>query len=114
MTAHSRRHSGKGFNHSLVHFLGTGGRNYGRTPFTAQRILLDLELWGAEIDRQAVLNPRGTQVAQDLGHMLLLISSIVDSFFCAFCASSRQRGFPHLSRQMAHVPSMLAEGSMQA
>jgi hypothetical protein len=24
---------------------------------------------------------------------------------CAFCASSRQRGFPHLSRQMAHVPS---------
>ena len=26
-------------------------------------------------------------------------------FFCAFCASSRQRGFPHLSRQMAHVPS---------
>jgi hypothetical protein len=26
-------------------------------------------------------------------------------FFCAFCASSPQRGFPHLSRQMAHVPS---------
>ena len=25
--------------------------------------------------------------------------------FCAFCASSRQRGFPHLSRRMAHVPS---------
>src|ERR1035437_7568412 len=24
---------------------------------------------------------------------------------CAFCASSRQKGFPHLSRQMAHVPS---------
>ena len=26
-------------------------------------------------------------------------------FFCAFCAFSRQRGFPHLSRQIAHVPS---------
>ena len=26
-------------------------------------------------------------------------------FFCAFCAFSRQRGFPHLSRQMAPVPS---------
>ena len=25
--------------------------------------------------------------------------------FCVFCASSRQRGSPHLSRQMAHAPS---------
>jgi hypothetical protein len=30
--------------------------------------------------------------------------SMVDSFLCAFCASSRQRSFPHLSRQMAHGP----------
>src|ERR1017187_7003385 len=38
---------------------------------------------------------------------------ILIPFSCAFCASSRQRGFPHLSRQMAHVPSILAKGSMQ-
>jgi len=30
--------------------------------YPTQRVLLDLELWGAEIDQQAVLNPRGTQV----------------------------------------------------
>jgi hypothetical protein len=30
---------------------------------------------------------------------------ILIPFSCAFCASSRQRGFPHPSRQMAHVPS---------
>ena len=47
--------------------------------YPAQRVLLDLELWGAEIDQQAVLDPRRPQVAQDLRHMLLLMSSIVDS-----------------------------------
>ena len=36
--------------------------------YPTQHVLLDLELWGAEIDQQAVLNPRGTQEAQDLGH----------------------------------------------
>ena len=29
--------------------------------YPAKRILLDLELWGAEIDQQAVLNARRTQ-----------------------------------------------------
>src|ERR1017187_5655319 len=54
--------------------------------YPTQRVLLDLELWGAEIDQQAVLNPRGTQVAQDLGHMFVrqglgcFQSDIVDSF----------------------------------
>ena len=50
----------------------------GRHPalaWPAQRILLDRELRGAEIDQQAVLDPTGTQVAQDWGHLLLLISS---------------------------------------
>jgi hypothetical protein len=32
-------------------------------------------------------------------------SSIAALPRCAFCASSRQRGFPHLSRQVAHFPS---------
>ena len=39
--------------------------------YPTQHVILDLELWGAEIDQQAVLNPRGTQVAQDLGHMFV-------------------------------------------
>jgi hypothetical protein len=34
-----------------------------------------------------------------------VLISVVALPRCAFCASSRQRGFPHLSRQMAHVPS---------
>jgi hypothetical protein len=37
--------------------------------YPAQRILLDLELWGAKIDHQAVLNARRTQLAKDLGHL---------------------------------------------
>ena len=54
--------------------------------YPTQRVLLDLELWGAEIDQQAVLNPRGTQVAQDLGHRFVrqglgcFQADIVDSF----------------------------------
>jgi hypothetical protein len=39
----------------------------GRTPdltYPTQRVFLDLELWGAEIDQLAVLNPRRTQVAR--------------------------------------------------
>ena len=54
--------------------------------YPTQRVILDLELWGAEIDQQAVLNPRGTQVAQDLGHRFVrqglccFQADIVDSF----------------------------------
>jgi hypothetical protein len=39
--------------------------------YPTQRVLLDLELWGAETDQQAVLNPRRTQAAQDSGHMFV-------------------------------------------
>ena len=62
--------------------------------YPTQRVLLDLELWGAEIDQQAVLNPRGTQVAQDLGHMFVrqglgcFQADIVDSFLLQ-CNSSK-------------------------
>ena len=46
---------------------------------SAQRVLLDLELWGAEVNQQAMLNARCAQVAKDLGRMLLLMSSTIDS-----------------------------------
>jgi hypothetical protein len=39
--------------------------------YPAQRILLDLELWGAEVYQQAMLNARRTQVAKDWGQMFV-------------------------------------------
>ena len=69
----------------------------GRHPalaWPAQRILLELELRGAEIDQQAVLDPTGTQVAQDWGHLLLLISSIVDFSFASFAPLRGREAFP--------------------
>ena len=54
--------------------------------YPTQRVILDLEFWGAEIDQQAVLNPGGTQVAQGLGHLFVrqglgcFQADIVDSF----------------------------------
>ena len=39
--------------------------------YPAQRLLLDLELRGAEVYQQAMLNARRTQVAKDLGHMFV-------------------------------------------
>ena len=39
--------------------------------YPPQRILLDLELWGAEVYQQAMLNAKRTQVAKDLGHMFV-------------------------------------------
>ena len=39
--------------------------------YPAQRLLLDLELWGAEVYQQAVLNARRTQVVKDFGHMFV-------------------------------------------
>ena len=47
--------------------------------YPTQRMLHDLELRGAEIDQQSVLNPKRTQVAQDLGQLLQPTFSIADS-----------------------------------
>ena len=58
-----RRKKGKS---SSAEAAGAAGLAY-----PAQRILLELELWGAEIDQQAVLNAGRAQITQDLGHMLV-------------------------------------------
>ena len=58
---------------------------------SAQRVLLDLELRGAEVNQQAMLNAGCAQVVKDLGQMLLLMSCIVDSFLFASSAPSCSR-----------------------
>ena len=50
-----------------------------------RRVLIDLELRGAKIGQQAMLNPRQTQVAKDLGRMFVRQSLRIDfSLFAPF------------------------------
>ena len=43
----------------------------------AQHMLLDLELWGAEVYQQAVLNAGRTQITQELGHLFVCLDSSI-------------------------------------
>ena len=59
--------------------------------YPAQRILLDLELLGAEVYQQAVLNAGRAQIAKDLGQMFVRQSLRVDSSLFASLAPFRSR-----------------------
>jgi hypothetical protein len=59
--------------------------------YPAQRVLIDLELRGARIGQQAMLNPRQAQVAKDSGRMFVRQSLRVDSFLFVPFAPFRGR-----------------------